>query len=263
MRQIHALTIFAALLIAAALPSLAQSQQPRPPAPAAPSGPAPAKPYKPVAITLPVAMKEPSLDALRGQIGDAAKKKDRAALAKLVVAKGFFWDRENSDGADKRKPGADNLATALGLGNKDGAGWDMLAGYAQDPTASASAAHKGAVCAPADPTFNGKEMDALLAATQTDIPEWGYPVSNGVEVRAGPQASAPVIDKLGLHFVRVMPDASPAAAVGAFMRIVTPAGKTGFIAADAIAPLGNDQLCYVKEAGGWKIGGYIGGGDAQ
>jgi hypothetical protein len=263
MRQIHALSIVTALLIAAALPSLAQSQQPRPPSPAAaPSGPAPAKPYKPVALTLPVAMKDPSFDALRGQIGDAAKKKDRAALARLVVAKGFFWERESGDRADKRKSGADNLATALGLGNKAGAGWDMLAGYAEDPTASASPAHQGAVCAPADPAFNGKEMEALIAATQTDIPEWGYPVSNGVEVRGGPQSSAPVIDKLGLHFVRVMPDSSPAAAVGAFMRIVTPAGKAGYVAADALAPLGNDQLCYVKEAGGWKIGGYIGGGDA-
>lgn len=32
-------------------------------------------------------------------------------------------------------------------------------------------------------------------------------------------------------------------------------------AVDAIAPIGNDQLCYVKEAGDWKIGGYVGTGD--
>jgi hypothetical protein len=30
-----------------------------------------------------------------------------------------------------------------------------------------------------------------------------------------------------------------------------------------IAPVGNDQICYVKDAGNWKIGGYIGGGDPQ
>jgi hypothetical protein len=39
---------------------------------------------------------------------------------------GFFWLRENGDRADKRKSGVDNLAGALGLHNKDGAGWDML-----------------------------------------------------------------------------------------------------------------------------------------
>jgi hypothetical protein len=43
------------------------------------------------------------------------------------------------------------------------------------------------------------------------------------------------------------------------VRIVTPSGKTGFVAAEAIAPLGNDQICYVKDAAGWKIAGYIGG----
>ena len=40
---------------------------------------------------------------------------------------------------------------------------------------------------------------------------------------------------------------------------MTPTGKTGFIPAFALAPLGNDQLCYRKEADGWKIIGYIGG----
>jgi hypothetical protein len=28
---------------------------------------------------------------------------------------------------------------------------------------------------------------------------------------------------------------------------------------DAIAPLGGDQMCYTKDAGGWKITGYLGG----
>ena len=41
--------------------------------------------------------------------------------------------------------------------------------------------------------------------------------------------------------------------------IVTPSGKTGFVPAEALNPLGNDQLCYSKEGGGWKISGVIGG----
>ena len=28
---------------------------------------------------------------------------------------------------------------------------------------------------------------------------------------------------------------------------------------DAIAPLGGDQMCYSKDASGWKIAGYLGG----
>ena len=43
----------------------------------------------------------------------------------------------------------------------------------------------------------------------------------------------------------------------------TPAGKTGYIQADTIAPLGNDQICYIKDGKDWKVTGYIGAGDPQ
>ncbi len=231
-----------------------------------PAGLAPPKPYKPVMLTLPQPSKDASLETFRGQLGDIAKKKDRAALAKIVITRSFFWDRENGDASDKKKLGVDNLAIALGLNNPEAPGWDMLAGYTEDPTVSASANHKGAFCAPADPSFDTKALDALLDATQTDLPEWGYPVSDGIEVRAAPLGSGPVVEKIGLYFVRVLPDSSPAAAVAAYVRIVTPSGKTGYVPSDTIAPLGNDQLCYVKDdkdGGKWKIGGYIGAGDAQ
>jgi hypothetical protein len=78
-------------------------------------------------------------------------------------------------------------------------------------------------------------------------------------VRSAPQANSPVIERLGSVFVRI--DAETASNAPTFMRVVTPAGKTGFVSVDAIAPIGNDQLCYVKEAGDWKIGGYVGTGD--
>lgn len=225
----------------------------------APPPVAPAKPYKPVAATPPQEMTDPAFEALRKALGAAAQKKDRAALAALVVAKGFFWEREAGDAADKKKSGIDNLAAALGLGNKDGAGWDMLTGYAEEPTAAPSGQHKGAVCAPADPTFDGAAFEALLKATQTDVSDWGYPLSPNIEVRATPAATAPVTAKLALAFVRVMPEEKPAST--AYVRVVTPDGKTGYAPVDGIAPIGNDQICYVKAGGAWKIGGYIGGGD--
>ena len=40
-------------------------------------------------------------------------------------------------------------------------------------------------------------------------------------------------------------------------------GKTGYVSIDSIAPIGNDQLCYVMDGGAWKIGGYIGGDEPQ
>ena len=103
-------------------------------------------------------MTDASFDAMRKQLGEAAQRKDRAAMARLVVAQGFFWQRENRNAADKRKSGFDNLSAALGLANKEGAGWEILSGYAEDPTASPSPAHNGAMCAPADPAYDGKAV---------------------------------------------------------------------------------------------------------
>ncbi len=242
------LSIFLAI---AAMPAAAQDQP----------KPTPVKPYKAVALVLPKPISDPSFDVMRKQLADASERKDRAALTRLVAAQGFFWDRENGDGADKRKSGVDNLAAAFGLNNKEGVGWDLLTTYADDPTASPSPEHKGALCSPADPAFNSKELDDLVDATDTDLTDWGYPVAPGVEVRSAGEPGAPVIDKLGLYFVRVMADtitASPS-----FIHIAMPSGKTGYVSIDAIAPMGNDQLCYVNEGGRWKIGGYIGGGEPQ
>jgi hypothetical protein len=257
MRTIHLTFVFAALLIAGAMPAIAQN----PPRGAQPPPPAKPGPYKPVPVSPPPSMSDPAFEAFRKQMGEAAQHKDRAALAKLVVGQGFFWVRENGDRADKRKSGTDNLSAALGLNNKEGAGWDMLASFADDPTGSPSPEHKGALCAPADPSFDGKAFNELMQTTTTDISEWGYPVSADVDVRATPQANAPVIEKLGLAFIRIVPESGPNAPT--FLRVVTPAGKIGFVSVDSVAPIGNDQICYVKDAGGWKIGGYIGGGDSQ
>jgi hypothetical protein len=80
-------------------------------------------------------------------------------------------------------------------------------------------------------------------------------------VHAAPQANAPTVDKLGLYFVRIVPDR--ASDSPSYMRITTPSGKTGFVSIDSIAPIGNDQVCYVKDGGAWKIGGYVGGGEPQ
>jgi hypothetical protein len=248
--------VFAALLIAGTTSAIAQNQprgQPQPPPKAGP--------YKVVAITPPHAINDPAFETLRKQMGEAAQRKDRAGLAKLVVGQGFFWVRGSGDRADKRRSGVDNLTAALGLNNKDGAGWDMLASFADDPTGSPSPEHKGALCAPADPSFDGKAFNELMQTTKTGLSEWGYPVSPDVDVRATPQANAPVVEKLSLAFVRVMPEGGPNAPT--FLRVVTPAGKPGYVSVDSVAPIGNDQICYVKDATGWKIGGYIGGGDSQ
>jgi hypothetical protein len=256
----HATVLAAALLFAA--PLGAQAQQKQPPQKGPPPV-APAKPYTAISVKIPGPVNDPSFEAFRKQLGETAAKKDRAGLAKLVVAQGFFWDGEKGDQADKKKSGIDNLAAAIGLTGKQPVGWDMLQGYAFDPTGTPYPGKQGVICAPADPQFDEKQLEEAVKATGTDPGDFAYPLEPEIEVRSAPRANAPVSEKLGAVLIRIMPDpkqAQPKANEVPLVRVVTPSGKVGYISADVLSPLGNDQLCYVKDAGGWKITGFVGAG---
>jgi hypothetical protein len=259
----HAITLAIALVLAA--PFGAQAQQKQPPQ-KGPPPPAPAKPYTPIAVKLPGPINDPSFEAFRKQLGEVAAKKDRAGLAKLVVAQGFFWDGEKGDQADKKKSGLENLVLAIVLGGKQPIGWDMIQGYAQDPTATAYPGKQGVICSPADPQFDEKALEEVAKSTGTDPGDFAYPLGDSVEVRGAPRANAPVTEKLGMVLIRIMPDpkqAAPAQNQIPMVRIVTPSGKVGYVSADVLSPLGGDQLCYVKDASGWKITGFVGAGPGQ
>jgi hypothetical protein len=273
--------IWAALAVA--LAGTCVSAQPRPLAPgpgqAAPPGPrgpggppggapqvAPPKPYKQIPVTLAQPYSDPSFEAFRKQIADIAGHKDRAGLAKLV-ANTFFWMGEKGDKANKRKPGIDNLAAAIDLDGKQGAGWDILTAAAGEPTLEPVPDRKGVMCSPAAPSYDEKAAQQNAKATGTDVGDWGFPIKGGLDVHAAAAANSPVIEKLGSILVRVMPEGPPPGAQGnapppqgaSFVRVVTPAGKVGFVADDALGSLDVDQLCYAKDAAGWKITGYAGG----
>jgi len=223
--------------------------------------PAPAvKAYKPVAVSAPAQVSDPNFAAFRKSMADAAGHKDRAALAKLVAAKDFFW-MQDKDLADKQKSGIDNLAKAIDLDNKDGSGWEIVAAFAADPTGAEVPDQKGIICAPAGPNLDQKAVEELATTTQTDMGDWAYPSKDGIEVHASTQPNSPVVEKLGMFLVRVLPDTAPPSDANAppLLHVALPSGKTGFVAADGLLPLGQDQMCYAKEGGSWKIAGYVGG----
>jgi hypothetical protein len=247
------LAVFAiALTLAGALLSASRTGQAQSPVAVPP-------PYKPVPITLPPRMNDPSFDEFRKQIAQIAQKRDRSALAGLV-APNFFWIPEDTDIADKSKPAIDSLAKAIGLDSSDGYGWDALGAYAAESSATPEPQRPGVFCAPAEPGFDDKAADELANVTQTDASDWVFPIRDGVEVRAAAKEDAPVIDKLGLYLVRVLPDDSPANAILAmFVKVLTPTGAVGFVPIDAVLPVAGDQMCYLKDAGNWKIAGFLGG----
>jgi len=117
------------------VPAAAQGQLPRPgkdappqkglqPGPGAQKGappqqakqqqqpaPVPPAPYTALKVSPPQASTDPSLAAFRKELVAIAQKKDRAALAKHVLAKDFFWMKEEGNAAGK-KTGIDALANA-------------------------------------------------------------------------------------------------------------------------------------------------------
>src|SRR5262249_35344199 len=142
---------------------------------------APPKPYPVIAVTLPKPFVDPSFEAFRKQLGAIAARKDRGTLARLI-ANDFFWFGENGDKANKKKPGIDTLAAAIGLDAKDGPGWQMLAEAANEATLEPIPERKGVMCAPAGPSFDEKALEQVAKDTGTQPGDWGYPEKAGLEV---------------------------------------------------------------------------------
>ena len=74
--------------------------------------------------------------------------------------------------------------------------------------------------------------------------------------------TAVVAVTLGMNLVRLVLDDSGGSTTE-WIKIVTPAGKIGYVPGDALGPLGSDQICYSKAGGSWRIAGVIGGGGGQ
>ena len=232
-------------------PGTAQAQQNPPPL-------ATAKPYKAIAVQPPQRFIDASFAEFRQHLGEVVKRKDRNALRSMVVGKGFFWESDDSDKIDAKKSSFENFVAAVRLDAKDGAGWDLLEAAADETTAEEVQDRKGVMCAPATPSFDENAFDELTRETKTDVEEWGYPTAAGVEVHATAKPNSSVIEKLGMNLVRVL-DSDESNGADAPLKVVTPAGKLGYVDSDALAALVFDQLCYSKESGSWKIVGYAGG----
>ncbi len=254
--RLFSMIVATALAIIGALaPDSVPAQAPvQPQTPTTPQAPVKPGPYKAIAITLPTPMSDASFDEFRKQLAGIAQKRDRAALAPLIAAS-FFWIPGDKDVADRSKPAIDNLAEAIDLSGADAAGWEVVFDYTAETTVMPDPEHPGVICAPAHPAYDQKAADELLEATQTKASDWVYPVRDGVEIYARPQSRPPVVEKLGLHLVRVLDDDADAES---FLKVITPSGKTGYVAENAIRDLDGPQMCYVKDQSGWKIAGLHG-----
>jgi hypothetical protein len=241
------------ILAFAALPAVAQ-------APRAP------KPYSPVAITRPAAFDDASFATFRLALAAVAKRRLYAELTPLVLAQGFFWDRDFGRGFDPHKPAVDNLAAAISLESGNGAGWETLASFTAEDAAEPLPSRPGVICAPARPDYDSVAFSKLLEATYTAGIDWAYPRRDATVVRAASQPDAPKLGTLDAHFVRLLgfsgadSEANPGRNLWA--HIALPDGTPGFVPPGSLMSLTSERLCYIKDlVGVWHIAGYIAGGN--
>lgn len=248
----------AALMIAAAAIAPAAAQKPRGRAAAV-------EPYQPVAVTRPAAPDDPTLQAFRQQLTAVARKRVYAQLTPLVQAQGFFWARDFGNRFDARKPAVDSLAAALSLERANGDGWNALVAFAADATASPLDSRPGIICAPAEPQFDGIALDRLIERTRTDDVDWMYVKVAGTPARASARPNAPVVETLGLHFVRYLGmdgNDDNASLRTHWVKVATPGGKQAYVAPNALLTVTTARLCYGKDhLGRWTIAGFVGAGD--
>ncbi len=221
------------------------------------------KPYATVAITRPAPSADPGLIAFRAAVMAATKSRVYANLEALVQTQGFFWDRDFDRAHDPRRPAADNLAAAISLERRDGAGWDTLANLAAEPAVEPLESRPGIICAPARPAYDSIAFSNLLEKTYSGHADWAYPRADETTVRIAPEAGAPATGSLGLQFVRLLgfEGADGEIARDRWARVALPDGRTGYVAPGSLMSLTGERLCYIKDLVlGWRIAGYVAAG---
>jgi len=213
--------------------------------------------YTAVPIIRPAPAADADFVAFRQKLVEASAHKDVAAVSALVAAQGFFWEREvGTLPPAVETPGASLLGEALALSDPAGHGWVALARFAADHAPAPAPGRAGVVCTPAYPVFNEPALRAAMTATGSDVYDWAYPAADAVPVLSRPHADARPVATLGATLVHVL-----AWDRYGFAEIALPDGRTGYVATAQVTALIGDQLCYVKTDAGWRIGGYIGGGE--
>lgn len=215
--------------------------------------------YAPIPIVRPAPLTDAGFAAFRQTLTDAVARQDLAAVGGLVATQGFFWEREVGSlppAADT--PGASLLQEALGLSDPASHGWTVLARFAADPAPAPAPGRAGVVCTPATPAFNEPALRAAMTATDSEFFDWAYPAADDVPALSRPHADAKAVATPGAALLQVR--LWPGNDTG-YAEVVLPDGRTGYVAAAQLRPLATDQLCYIKTDAGWRIGGYIGGGE--
>lgn len=256
MRLAASLALATALFLPAAAPAAAMKKVPYPEVKVKPLAP-----FK----------SDSALDAMRKSLAGAVGRKDASALFALV-GPDFFWTADGSPAEqyDSSLDALTNFKVAFGFRahgeNKDSDGaaafWGVLDDAVSDPSLAAADDEPGIACGPvtAEVIDEGVRDRAQqeIADKDEDV-VWVYTLKEIAltEKSTGGDTVSTVSNVALPVFSRYPAPKAGAELPASFYEVLLPSGKTGWIDADGVDPLGIDRLCYGKdEAGAWKIVGY-------
>jgi hypothetical protein len=232
-------------------------------------------PYPEVKVEITEAyLPDAAFKAMIASFAAAAARKDAQALLALVGPT-FVWTLAGTlaDEFDLGRDALHNFKVVFGFralgADADGAVengpfWGALAALAEDKTYYKASNSGNLICGPIG--ANAVDEDTLGQArnkieTPNDQAEWYFTLGDTAIAKA-PGDHGPPVAKLGkvalpvLSTVPVSKEGEPALPP-AFLEVLLPSGKTGWIPASAAKPLAAERLCYAKTvAAEWKIVGY-------
>ena len=226
-------------------------------------------PYPEVKVRVEQYKSDDALMAMRKSFSEAVSKKDSAALFGLVGPT-FVWTKGNAltEDFDLGRDALHNFKVVFGFreagkdedGGVDGGPyWDMLMGFAGDPTAYEESANK--VCTPTTATVvddNVLDLASSKIETDQDSADWYFTLGETFVAKA-PGDSGPPVGKVGAVAIPVLsvhpatPEGSPAE-TPTHLEVLMPNGRTGWIPASAARSYSAERVCFAKTAkDGWKI----------
>lgn len=219
-------------------------------------------------------MPDAAFEAMIASFSAAAVKKDPQALFALVGPT-FVWTLAGalSDEFDSGRDALHNFKVVFGFralgADADGAiengpFWDALAAFAEDKTYYKASDSGNLICGPRGADVADEdilEQARTKIETPNDEADWYFTLGETAVAKAPGDRGPPIakVGKVALPVLSTVPVGKEGEPVPppAFLEVLLPSGKTGWIPASAAKPLAVERLCYAKTiAGEWKIVGY-------
>jgi hypothetical protein len=242
------------------------------------SGPASAVkkvPYPEIKVEVDEAfLPDAAFEAMIARLSAAIAKKDEQALF-AQVGPNFVWTLEGAltDEFDLGRDALHNFKVVFGFralgkdtdgGVENGPFWSALAVFIQDKTFYKATDSGNLICGPIRASFANEsafdQAQKKIEAADEQI-DWYFTLGDTAVAKAPGDRGPPVgkVGKVAVPVLSTSPVGKPdePAPVPAFLEVLLPSGKTGWIPASAAKPLNAEHLCYAKTVSGeWKIVGY-------